>query len=81
MKTLIDYTHYGYNDEECLHQTKVLKRVMFRTEEVKKGRGKKAMVTHEFIYNPEEDDEVREKIINTIKHYETKLETIPKKNN
>ena len=60
---------------------KVLKKVMFNTKEVKTGRGRKAIVTHEFIFNTEEDDQVREKIINTIKHYEAKLETIPNKNN
>ena len=54
---------------------------MFKTTEVKSGRGKKAIVTHKFIFNTEEDDQVRDKIINTIKHYENKLETIPNTNN
>jgi|TARA_R100000149_G_scaffold66205_1_gene43774 hypothetical protein len=81
MKTLIDFSDKGFNDYECLQQAKVLKKVMFNTKEVKIGRGRKAIVTHEFIFNTEEDDQVREKIINTIKHYEAKLETIPNKNN
>ena len=81
MKTLIDFSDKGFNDYEFLQQAKVLKKVMFNTKEVKTGRGRKAIVTHEFIFNTEEDDQVREKIINTIKHYEAKLETIPNKNN
>jgi len=78
---IISYETYGYSDEQTLKQVKILEHVMFKTKEVKKGRGKKAIITHEFVYNTEEDDEVREKIINTIKHYEAKLETLSKKNN
>ena len=78
---IISYETYGYTDEQTLKQVKILEHVMFQTKEVKKGRGKKAIITHEFVYNTEEDDEVREKIINTIKHYEAKLETLSKKNN
>ena len=81
MKTLINFEGKGYNDYECLQQAKILKKVMFKTTEVKSGRGKKAIVTHKFIFNTEEDDQVRDKIINTIKHYENKLETIPNTNN
>ncbi len=81
MNTLIDFTNKGYNDSECLQQAQILKKVMFKTKEVKSGRGKKAIVTHEYVYNTEEDQEIRAKIKNTIKHYETKLETIPNKNN
>tara|TARA_R100001086_G_C11746589_1_gene234084 strand:- start:91 stop:339 length:249 start_codon:yes stop_codon:yes gene_type:complete len=81
MKTLIDYSDRGFNDKECLQHTMILKKVMFNTKEVKSGRGKKAIVTHEFIFDTDEDTQVREKIMNTIKHYEAKLETIPNKNN
>ena len=54
---------------------------MFKTKEIKHGRGKKAIVTHEYVYNTEEDEEVRQRIINTIKHYETILEEVSGENN
>jgi hypothetical protein len=54
---------------------------MFKTEEIKYGRGKKAIVTHEYVYNTEEDEKVRQRIINTIKHYETILEEVSSENN
>lgn len=78
---IIKYEKYGYSDEQTLKQVKILEHVMFQTKEVKKGRGRKAIVTHEYVYNTEEDDEVREKITNTIKHYEAKLENLSKKDN
>ena len=81
MSLMIDFEGKGFNDSECLEQVKILKKVMFKTHQVKTGRGRKAIVTHEFIYNTEEDEETRAKIINTIKHYEAKLETIPNTNN
>jgi len=75
------YNNRGFNAEETLKQTRILEKVMFRTKETKIGRGKKAIVTQVYVYNSEEDEEVRTKIKNTIKHYEAKLETIPKENN
>ena len=81
MKTLLNYEGLGFNKKECLKQAKLLKKVMFRTQDVKSGRGKKAIVTQEYVYNTEEDEEVRTKIINTIKHYEIKMETLSKKDN
>tara|TARA_R100001460_G_scaffold12135_2_gene28019 strand:- start:12484 stop:12729 length:246 start_codon:yes stop_codon:yes gene_type:complete len=78
---IIKYEQYGYSDEQTLKQVRILEHVMFQTKEVKKGRGRKAIVTHEYVYNTEEDDEVRDKITNTIKHYEAKLENLSKKDN
>jgi hypothetical protein len=78
---IINYDHLCYSDEQCLKQANILKRVMFEIVEIKKGRGKKAYVIKEYMYNSEGDDEVREKILNTIKHYETKMETLSKEDN
>ena len=80
---IIEYEHYGYTDEQTLKQVRILEHVMFQTKEVKKGRGRKAIVTHEYVYNTEEDDEVRDKITNTIQEIYPKskilLEYIEKK--
>ncbi len=81
MSTIFNYHTKGFNNYESLQQARLLKKVMFKTMDVKNGRGKKAVITKEYVYNTEEDEEVRTKIINTIKHYEAKLETIPKENN
>lgn len=59
----------GYSDCEYLKQLDVLKNVMFRTQSIKTGRGKKAKYHEEYIYNSEGDNEVRETILNSIKHY------------
>lgn len=75
------FRYDDYSLEQCLKQVHILKKVMFRKQEVKIGRGKKAIVTHEYVYNQDSDEEIRNKIINSIKHYEIKLETISKKNN
>jgi|TARA_X000000950_G_scaffold17358_2_gene18840 DNA-directed RNA polymerase subunit E'/Rpb7 len=75
------YEDKGFRAEESLKQTLILKKVMFKTEEIKYGRGKKAIVTHEYVYNTEEDEKVRQRIINTIKHYETILEEVSSENN
>ena len=75
------FRYDDYSLEQSLKQIHVLKRVMFRKKEIKVGRGKKSFVTHQYVYNQDEDEEVRNKIIKSIKHYEAKLETISKKNN
>ena len=81
MKTLLNYEVIGFKDKEFLKQSNLLKKVMFRTQDLNSGRCKKAIVTQEYLYNTEEDEEVRTKITNTIKHYETKMETLSKKDN
>lgn len=81
MSSIIDFDGKGYNDKECLAQVKILKKVMFKTHAVKTGRGKKAIVTQEFVWDTEEDDAIRTKINNTIKHYENKMETLSNKDN
>jgi|EP01047_Picozoa_sp_COSAG01_P033861 hypothetical protein len=75
------FRYDDYSLEQSLKQVHILKRVMFNKKEVKYGRGKKAFVKFEYVYNQEGDEEIRNKILNSIKHYETKLETISKKNN
>jgi len=75
------FRYDDYSLEHSLKQVHILKRVMFRKKEVKHGRGKKAFVKREYVYNQDGDEEIRNKILNSIKHYETKLETISKKNN
>lgn len=75
------FRYDDYSLEQSLKQIHVLKRVMFRKKEIKVGRGKKSFVTYQYVYNQDEDEEVRNKIIKSIKHYEAKLETISKKNN
>lgn len=78
---MFDYENKGFNHKECLEQALLLKKVMFKTEAVKHGRGRKAFVTQEYVYNTEEDQSIRLKILDTIKHYETKLEKLPNQNN
>lgn len=75
------FRYDDYSLEHSLKQVHILKKVMFRKKEVKYGRGKKAFVKLEYVYNQDGDEEIRNKILNSIKHYETKLETISKKNN
>ena len=51
------------------------------TTKQKVGRGKKATVIEVYLYDDDSDRQVRERIKKSIKHYETKLESIPKENN
>ena len=81
MSTIFNYHTKGFNNYESLQQARCLKKIRFSFSNMNNGRGKKAVITKEYVYNTEEDEEVRTKIINTIKHYESKLETIPKENN
>lgn len=81
MKDIFDYAATGYNNQESLQQARLLQKVMFKKHEVKQGRGKKATVKMQFVYNEIEDQEIRIRITNTIKHYENKLETVSEKNN
>jgi hypothetical protein len=50
------------------------------TKKQKIGRGKNATETEVYIYDDESDKEVRDRINKSIKHYEAKLETVPKEN-
>ena len=81
MKEIIDYKNQGFSDEETLKQLKVLERVMSTTKKQKVGRGKTATEIDVYIYDDASDKEVRERIKKSIKHYETKLETISRENN
>ena len=81
MKEIINYTDQGFSDEEALRQLHILKRVMSITKKQKIGRGKNATEIDVYIYDDASDKEVREKINKSIKHYESKLESIPKENN
>jgi len=81
MKEIIDYKNQGFSDEETLKQLKVLERVMSTTKKQKIGRGKTATEIDVYIYDDASDKEVRERIKKSIKHYETKLETISRENN
>tara|TARA_R100000773_G_scaffold33501_2_gene28595 strand:- start:872 stop:1117 length:246 start_codon:yes stop_codon:yes gene_type:complete len=81
MTEIINYTDLGFSDEEALRQLHILKRVMSITKKQKIGRGKNATEKDVYIYDDASDKEVRDKINKSIKHYETKLESIPKENN
>ncbi len=81
MKEIIDYKKQGFSDEETLKQLKVLEKVMSTTKKQKIGRGKTATEIDVYVYDDASDKEVRERIKKSIKHYETKLETISRKNN
>jgi hypothetical protein len=59
----------GWNDCEQLKQMEILFRVMNKTKTIKIGRGKKAYTKEEFVYQSESDDEVRDNINYSIKHY------------
>ena len=59
----------GLSVEEHLEVLERLKRVMFLQEEVKVGKGKKAEIKKVFRWSEDSDDLIREKIINSIKHY------------
>jgi hypothetical protein len=80
MTEIINYTYQGFSDEEALKQLHILKRVMSITKKQKIGRGKNATETEVYIYDDESDKEVRDRINKSIKHYEAKLETVPKEN-
>ena len=54
---------------------------MSTTKKQKVGRGKTATEIDVYIYDDASDKEVRERIKKSIKHYETKLETISRENN
>ena len=81
MKEIIDYRDHGFSDEETLKQLKVLDRVMSNTKKKKVGRGKNATEIDVYVYDNDSDKEVRAKIKKSIKHYETKLETLSRENN
>ena len=81
MIEIIDYTDRGYSIEETLKQLRILDNVMSITTKQKVGRGKKATVIEVYLYDDDSDRQVRERIKKSIKHYETKLESIPKENN
>lgn len=81
MNEIIDYTDRGFTEVETLRQLKILQRVMCQTTTKKIGRGKKATEIEIFVYDDESDKEVRNRINKSIKHYETKLETLSEKNN
>ena len=81
MTEIINYTDRGYSVKETLKQLRVLDRVMSITTKQKVGRGKKATEIEVYLYDDDSDRQVRERIKKSIKHYETKLETIPKENN
>lgn len=81
MKEIIDYKNQGFSDEETLKQLKVLQSVMSTTKKQKVGRGKSATEIDVYVYDDASDKEVRERINKSIKHYESKLETISRENN
>ncbi len=59
----------GWNDCERLKQMEILFKVMNKTKTVKIGRGKKAYTKEEFVYQTDSDNEVRDNINYSIKHY------------
>ena len=81
MTEIIDYTDRGYSVKETLKQLRVLDNVMSITTKQKVGRGKKATEIEVYLYDEDSDRQIRERIKKSIKHYEAKLETIPKENN
>lgn len=81
MTEIINYTDRGFSVKEALKQLYILKRVMSITKKQKIGRGKKATEIEVYVYDDESDKEVRDRINKSIKHYETKLETLSEKNN
>jgi hypothetical protein len=55
---------------EFLESLKLLEHVMFNTKEVKSGRGKHTKVSMLYKYRKKGDDQIRNRIINSIKYYE-----------
>ncbi len=68
MEPLLEKT-IGFSDCAYIKQIKVLEAVMFKTKQVKIGRGKKAKFIEEFVYQSEGDNEIRLKIKNSLKYY------------
>lgn len=71
MAKLLEETR-GFSDCEHLKQLLLLKSVMFKTKQVKIGRGRKAKFIEELVYDTDDDQEVRDNIIYSIEIYEKK---------
>jgi hypothetical protein len=59
----------GYDNKMMYEQCMILHRVMFRTQEVKVGHGKKATMHQQYVYNSKQDDIHRNYIDNSLKYY------------
>tara|TARA_R100000479_G_scaffold37633_1_gene16691 strand:- start:178 stop:345 length:168 start_codon:yes stop_codon:yes gene_type:complete len=53
---------------------------MFKTRDVKVGRGKKAFTKKEFVYDTDDDREVRENIMYSIKIFKDRCSDIESTN-
>lgn len=71
MAKLLEETR-GFSDCEHLKKLLLIKSVMFKTKQVKVGRGRKAKFTEELVYNKDSDQKVRDNIIYSIEIYEKK---------
>ncbi len=79
MAVLLEETR-GFNDCEHLKELHHLRRVMFKTRDVKVGRGKKAFTKKEFVYDTDDDREVRENIMYSIKIFKDRCSDIESTN-
>jgi hypothetical protein len=56
--------------DEFLDSLRLLEHVMFMTKEVKSGRGRHTKISTLYKYRKPGDDQIRDKIKNSIKYYE-----------
>lgn len=60
----------GYSNKDMVKWIERLLKVMSKTKQVKSGRGKKAVIKDVFVYNDPYNDDIRENLRQSIKHYE-----------
>jgi hypothetical protein len=68
MEDILEKT-IGYSDCEYLSQLEVLHKVMFHKVKKKSGRGRNIVYYEEYKWTGEDNDEVRQRIKNSIKYY------------
>lgn len=62
----------GYSDCEYLNKLELIHKVMFAKTKIKSGRGKNVFYYEEYKWTGEENDEIRQRIKNSIKYYTNK---------